>query len=92
MLMRFVEWAFRDRASGRLVVGQWPNPPLWIFALAQALAWLLGPQSRIGGWAQIASWIVLVIWAADEVIRGVNPWRRGLGGAVLIGMLVRLVL
>ena len=92
MLMRFVDWAFRDRASGRLVVGQWPNPPLWIFALAQALAWLASADARSTGWAQGVAWIALAIWAADEVIRGVNPWRRGLGGAVLIGMLVRLVL
>jgi hypothetical protein len=25
----------------------------------------------------------LVIWAAGEIIRGVNPWRRFLGAAVL---------
>jgi hypothetical protein len=25
----------------------------------------------------------LVIWATDEIVRGVNPWRRFLGAAVL---------
>ena len=91
MLMRVIDWAFRDRTSGRIVIGQWPNLALWLFALAQALAWLLGLESRIGGWAQTASWIALAVWAGDELVRGVNPWRRCLGGAVLIGMLVRLV-
>jgi hypothetical protein len=26
----------------------------------------------------------LIVWALDEVVRGVNPWRRFLGVAVLI--------
>jgi hypothetical protein len=26
----------------------------------------------------------LIFWALDEVVRGVNPWRRFLGVAVLI--------
>jgi hypothetical protein len=28
----------------------------------------------------------LVLWAGDEVVRGVNPWRRILGGSVLAFM------
>ncbi len=91
MLMRAFDWAFRDRASGRIVVGQWPNPPLWIFLVAQTIAWLAGANDRIAGWARVVSYLALAIWAADELIRGVNPWRRGLGGAVLIGMVIRLL-
>jgi hypothetical protein len=30
-------------------------------------------------------------WAVDEVLRGVNPWRRLLGTAVLAGLAWRLV-
>jgi hypothetical protein len=26
----------------------------------------------------------LLVWAADEIFRGVNPWRRCLGGVALI--------
>jgi hypothetical protein len=33
----------------------------------------------------------LVIWALDELIRGVNPWRRVLGGVVLGGTAVYLI-
>ena len=91
MPLRLIDWAFRDRTSGRIVIGQWPNLPLWIFLGAQAIAWLGSADERIAGWAQIVSWIALAIWAADELIRGVNPWRRGLGGAVLIGMAIRLL-
>ena len=32
----------------------------------------------------------LVWWAADEVLRGVNPWRRFLGAGVLTFAVVRL--
>jgi hypothetical protein len=28
--------------------------------------------------------VSLLIWAADEIVRGVNPWRRCLGAAVAI--------
>ena len=84
-------WFFRDRASGRIVIGQWPNLPLWLFGLAQAVAWIAGEANAIGRWADIASWIALAVWAGDEVLRGVNPWRRCLGGAVLLGMAVRLI-
>ncbi len=26
----------------------------------------------------------LLVWSADEIVRGVNPWRRCLGAAVAI--------
>jgi hypothetical protein len=26
----------------------------------------------------------LIIWGVDEIVRGVNPWRRCLGAAVVI--------
>jgi hypothetical protein len=33
----------------------------------------------------------LLWWAADEVLRGVNPWRRMLGGGMLVAQLVKLL-
>ena len=30
----------------------------------------------------------LVVWSGDEIVRGVNPWRRLLGGGVLAASLV----
>lgn len=91
MLRAALDWFFRDRTSGRIVIGQWPNLPLWLFGLMQAVAWIAGEGTAIGRWAEVASWIALVVWAGDEVLRGVNPWRRCLGAAVLIGMAVRLI-
>lgn len=73
---------FRDRRSGRIVSGQRPNLPLWLFGLMQAVAWITGEGTAIGRWAEVASWIALAVWAGDELLRGVKPWRRCLGAAV----------
>jgi hypothetical protein len=35
--------------------------------------------------------IALLIWAGDELLRGVNPFRRLLGAAVLGGLVAQLV-
>ena len=83
-----LDWFFRDRTNGRIVIGQWPNLPLWIFGLAQATAWIVGSSSTVGRWAAVASSIALVVWAGDELIRGVNPWRRCLGGGVLVWLAI----
>ena len=32
----------------------------------------------------------LIVWALDELVRGVSPFRRLLGAVVLTGQLVRL--
>lgn len=92
---RFVDWFFRDRATGTVVIGQWPNLPLWLFGLAAGLSWTIeaaglpAPASVVLG-LRIASAVCLAWWALDEVIRGVNPWRRCLGGGVLLFGLWRL--
>jgi hypothetical protein len=48
---------------------------------ASALRWLVrgGTDTALGVIATIA----LIIWASDEVVRGVNPWRRALGAGAL---------
>jgi hypothetical protein len=33
----------------------------------------------------------LFIWAADEIVRGVNPWRRCLGMAVAVYVIANLL-
>ena len=48
--------------------------------------WLFWSTIALG---LVMSAIGLTGWAADELIRGVNPWRRLLGGAVLATQLGR---
>jgi hypothetical protein len=69
--------------TGVVTIVQAPNLVLWIVIAAGILLWIL-PSS---GNPSIASEIVfqggLLVWAGDEIFRGVGPWRRCLGAAVL---------
>jgi len=91
MLRRAVDWFFRDRTTGRIVIAQWPNLPLWLFGIA-ALASLAAAGSIWGSWAGILARLSLAWWGGDELLRGVNPWRRSVGAAVLIGLAAQLLL
>ncbi len=73
-------WLFRDRKSGRIVIAQFPNLALLVWMVATLLNWFVHGRTRtlIG----VIGTIALVVWAGDEVVRGVNPWRRMLGAAV----------
>lgn len=83
-MRRFLLWCFRDRHTGAITVAQWPNAILWIVIVAGVLLWIW-PSA---GGASLALMIVfkggLLIWSADEILRGVNPWRRCLGAAVAV--------
>ena len=83
-----VDWMFRDRRTGKITIAQFPNLPLWIF-LASLVAGRLAAASSNTGATKIADGADLVAsgalawWGVDEIVRGVNPWRRmlGVGGA-----------
>jgi len=83
-----IDWLFRNRHTGRITIAQFPNVPLTMFLAATVVLWAFDP----GGGARRASGVLagtgLLWWAVDELVRGVNPWRRFLGGAVLAGQLV----
>ncbi len=76
-----MDWLFRDRTTGKIVIAQFPNIPLiaWLVATAAALL-TAGVVHTILRFTATAA---LVVWAGDELIRGVNPFRRMLGAAVL---------
>lgn len=84
-----VDWLFRDRESGRFVVGQWPNAAIGVWALCAAvrLAGLSADAEDTLRWVGAGA---LLVWAVDEVARGANPFRRILGGVVLAVQLVAL--
>jgi hypothetical protein len=86
MPRHFVPWLLRNRRTGAFTIVQFPNPALWIFLLSLVADRVLARPStahRVVAWLGVAG---LTWWAVDEVIRGVNPWRRflGLSGGVLI--------
>lgn len=90
-LTRVLRWLFIDRTSGRIVVAQRPNLVLWIFLATLAVGAFV-PQGTAGTAMHMVGTASLVLWAIDEVLRGVNPWRRLLGGAVLGWLCVPAVL
>ena len=79
---RVIDWLFRDRTTGRIVVAQAPNLPLVVFVVARLAAWILDPAGTAGTALDLVGTAALLWWAGDEVIRGVNPFRRILGATV----------
>ena len=72
------DWWFRDRASGRVVIVQFPNAALSVWLVASVLRSILGTLSR----ADMLRWVgggALVAWGVDELLRGANPFRRFIG-------------
>jgi hypothetical protein len=88
---RAFDWLFRDRTTGRVTIAQFPNAALGLFLVASVVRGLLDPS---GGWRTVLDVLAtggLIWWAGDEIVRGVNPWRRLLGGMVLAGQILRYV-
>ena len=80
-MSRFLDWWIRDRDTRRIVVAQTPNTALLVFFASYVLRWFTGDRldsqlSQMGRGA-------LMVWGLDEVLRGVNPFRRLLGVIVL---------
>ena len=90
-MRRILDWFFRNRETGAITIAQWPNLVLWIVIAAGILLWIWPSAGK----ASLALTIVvkggLIIWGADEIIRGVNPWRRCLGAAVVLYGLMTLL-
>jgi hypothetical protein len=85
-----IDWFFRNRQTGAITIGQWPNAPLLIFIGCALVGWLDGAGGRIGPYLRVLGAAALVWWAVDEVVRGVNPWRRCLGAGVLAFLVWKL--
>lgn len=84
-----INWAFQDRRTGRLVVAQFPNIPLAVWIVATVLRWFI-PRGTANTVLGVIATVGLGVWAGDEIIRGVNPWRRFLGTSVLAGLILSL--
>ena len=89
---RAARWLFCDRSSGRIVVAQWPNIPLWVFIVASAVRRVVDPQGTARTAVTAVATVALLWWAVDEIARGVNPFRRILGAVVLATMAGRYLL
>ena len=82
---------FESRETGRITIAQFPNWPLWAIAAGWVVGAVAPSESAVADAAHLAVVALWLVWAGDELIRGVNPWRRVLGAAVIVGQVVRLV-
>ena len=87
-LTGLIDWLFRNRETGELTIAQWPNPPLLVFLAAAVVRRVADPQGDVRTAVTVVATVALLWWAVDEVVRGVNPFRRMLGAVVLAVTLV----
>lgn len=84
-------WWFENRQTGEVTVAQFPNWPLFGIGLAWVARRLADDGSSVDRGAELASTGLWLYWAVDEIVRGVNPWRRLLGSLVLGWQAIRLI-
>ncbi len=92
VVRRAVRWTFLNRRTGGFTVAQWPNVPLIAFAALSIALRVLHPVGRAGTVLRVLAAVAISIWAADEILRGVNPFRRALGVVVLSATLAGIIL
>jgi thiosulfate reductase cytochrome b subunit len=84
-------WWFENQETGDITIAQFPNWPIWGIGLCWLVRLNLTDGSTahdVVGWAMRGLWLV---WGADELARGVNPWRRLLGATVIVWQTISIV-
>jgi hypothetical protein len=87
MARRGINWLFRSHNTGKITVAQLPNVSLTLFVgfrIAQALVSPRSTAHDVLRWFAVAA---LAWWGLDELLRGVNPFRRILGAAALTSLI-----
>ncbi len=79
------DWFFRDK-EGHIVIGQYPNAPLFIALFAYAVHMLSTT------WIFTASEVIflgaILWWGVLEIVRGDSRFRRVLGATVLLWVFI----
>jgi len=86
-----VGWFFRDSDTGRIVIAQAPNLPLWAYLAATAVRLVFHPDGTAGTVVTIVSTAALIVWSLLEIAAGSSPFRRVLGSVVLLAVLAGLL-
>jgi hypothetical protein len=89
---RAVRWMLRNRRTGRLTVAQWPNVSLSVFIALSLALHFSHPKGAAENVLRALADVALFIWAGDELVRGVNPFRRILGLVVIGATIASLTL
>jgi hypothetical protein len=85
------DWLLRNRETGRITIAQFPNWSIALFGVATLTRRLLEPAGTAHTALVVVGTGALIWWAGDEIVRGVNPARRILGGIVLAVTVVNLL-
>ena len=64
-------------------MAQWPNIPLFVLVALTLGSHIVHPRGSAGVLTRVLSVVTLLVWAFDELVRGVNPFRRILGCLVI---------
>jgi len=81
-MRRILQWLFRNRRTGAMTIAQMPNFVLWVVIIASITRWTWPSPRNLSLACTVVVTGGLIVWAMDEIVRGVNPWRRFLGAAV----------
>jgi len=76
-------YKFWKDKTGKVVIWQSPNLPLWAWIISTSLSKVL-PHGQLNFAVSLISFGALFTWAWLELSRGVNYFRRCLGAVVLI--------
>ena len=79
---RAFDWTFRSRDTGEVVIFQLPNLALGVFLIAAPVRRFAGLEGTAETAVEVVAFASLMWWAVDEMVRGVNPFRRALGAVV----------
>lgn len=90
-LSQILQWFFRNRETGAVTIAQAPNLVLGIVIVAGVLLWIWPSAGTASAALTVAFKGGLLVWAADEIVRGVNPWRRCLGTGIAVYVLMTVL-
>jgi hypothetical protein len=83
-------WVFENRRTGRITIAQWPNVELGLFIILAVAPRVVHTSGNAHTALRVLADVALLAWSADELVRGVNPFRRALGAALLMATIVNL--
>jgi hypothetical protein len=78
-----VDWCFRNRETGEITIGQPPNTLAKVVGGLWLARRLWRGKGTVAQVLFVAETGALAMIGADELVRGVNPWRRFIGATTL---------
>jgi hypothetical protein len=91
IIRRAVHWMLLNRQTGRVTVVQWPNISLLVFILLSVASHLNHSKGAVESFVRVLADVALLVWAGDELVRGVNPFRRILGLVVIVATIASMI-